>query len=111
MRSVCFFASYYTSIEIPYYITVYLNELKKQFNEVVFLSSQPVSEQDLKFLQDENIQFLVEKNEGFDFGLWYKAFQKININDYDRVALVNDSCILFKSLNELMAWSKKNEAG
>ncbi len=111
MRSVCFFASYYKSDNIPYYVTVYLKELKKHFTEVVLLSSQnQVSQTDLQFLKNENIQVSLEKNEGFDFGLWYKAFQKHDVTAYDKIALVNDSCILFKPLDEIMKWSQANTA-
>jgi lipopolysaccharide biosynthesis protein len=52
----------------------------------------------------------LEKNEGFDFGLWYKALQKRNLETYDQLLLVNDSCILFSSLDRFIAWSRQNEA-
>lgn len=111
MKSICFFSSYFTSNNLPYYITVYLKELKKHFTEVVLLTSQnELSESSLQFLKTENIQFIIEKNEGFDFGLWYKAFQKYDVDVYDQIALVNDSCILFKPLDEFMNWSMYNNA-
>lgn len=111
MRSICFFASYFTGNNIPYYITVYLSELKKHFSAVVLLSSQrDLTESSLAFLKKENIQLLIEDNEGFDFGLWYKAFQKTETDKFDQIALVNDSCILFKPLDEFMIWSRSNSA-
>ena len=111
MRSICFFASYFKGNKIPYYITVYLTELKKHFSEVVLLTSQnDLSIESIAFLKAENIRLQIEENEGFDFGLWYKAFQKNEIDTYDQIALVNDSCILFKPLNEFMNWSRSNNA-
>jgi lipopolysaccharide biosynthesis protein len=111
MQSVCFFASYFTGNSLPYYITVYLKELNKHFTKVVLLSSQSnLQDSDLQFLKAENIQLMIEKNEGFDFGLWYKAFQQFDISSFEQVALVNDSCILFKPLNEFMNWSFTNKA-
>lgn len=111
MKSVCFFASYFSQKEIPYYVQVYLVELKKHFTEVVLLSSQKdLTESSLAFLKIERILLSLEDNEGFDFGLWYKAFQKYDVGTFDRIALVNDSCILFKPLNELMAWVNINDA-
>ena len=111
MRSICFFASYFKGNKIPYYITVYLTELKKHFSEVVLLTSQNnLSIESIAFLKAENIRLQIEENEGFDFGLWYKAFQKNEIDTYDQIALVNDSCILFKPLNEFMNWSRSNNA-
>ena len=109
MRSICFFASYFTGNRLPYYITVYLGELNKHFSEVVLLTSQnDLSIESIAFLKAENIRLQIEENEGFDFGLWYKAFQKNEIETYDQIALVNDSCILFKPLNEFMEWSRSN---
>jgi lipopolysaccharide biosynthesis protein len=111
MQSICFFASYFTANKLPYYLTVYLKELKKHYSEVVFLCSQnELQESDLEFFGSLNIQLVFEKNEGFDFGLWYKAFLKYDVNSYDRVALVNDSCILFKPLDEFMEWVDSNDA-
>jgi hypothetical protein len=109
MRSICFFASYFKGNKIPYYITVYLTELKKHFSEVVLLTSQnDLSIESIAFLKAENIRLQIEENEGFDFGLWYKVFQKNEIDTYDQIALVNDSCILFKPLNEFMEWSRSH---
>ena len=109
MRSICFFASYFKGNKIPYYITVYLTELKKHFSEVVLLTSQnDLSIESIAFLKAENIRLQIEENEGFDFGLWYKAFQKNEIDTYDQIALVNDSCILFKPLNDFMEWSRSH---
>ena len=111
MQSVCFFASYFTGNTLPYYITVYLKELNKHFTKVVLLSSQAnLQYSDLQFLKQENIQLILEKNEGFDFGLWQKAFQQFDMNTFDQVALVNDSCILFNPLDEFMSWSRINNA-
>ena len=111
MQSVCFFASYFTGNTLPYYITVYLKELNKHFTKVVLLSSQAnLQYSDLQFLKQENIQLILEKNEGFDFGLWKKAFQQFDMNTFDQVALVNDSCILFNPLDEFMSWSRINNA-
>lgn len=111
MNSICFFASYFSGKNLPYYLTVYLKELKRHFTEVVLLTSHKgLSPEALMFLKQEHIDIQQEENEGFDFGLWYKAFQKTNVSSYDRVALVNDSCILFKPLDEFVSWVAKDAA-
>lgn len=110
MSSVCLFASYYTSSEIPYYVKVYLIQLRRNFSKTILISSKELTKEDSEFLKSENIEFQLEKNEGFDFGLWYKAFQTINISEYDQIALVNDSCVLFRSLDPFMAWCSKDTA-
>jgi lipopolysaccharide biosynthesis protein len=111
MRSVCFFASYFTGDKLPYYITVYLKELKHHFTEVVLLTSNgPLSGESKNYITAQNIQHLSLDNKGFDFGLWYHAFQRFDVSSYDKIALVNDSCILFRSLNDFMHWSVNNKA-
>lgn len=109
MKSVCFFASYFKGTEIPYYITVYLTELKKHFDEVVLLASNnTLSDNSTAFLSKNNISVQLENNEGYDFGLWYKAFQKYNFDQVYKIALVNDSCILFKPLDQFMKWAQSD---
>lgn len=110
MRSICFFASYFKAQELPYYVCVYLAELKRHFAETVLLCSSDPGTSGRKFLQEKMIGLQVEANEGFDFGLWYKAFQKTDITVYDQLVLVNDSCILFKPLDEFLQWSQHNKA-
>jgi lipopolysaccharide biosynthesis protein len=106
MKSICFFASYYTTDNIPYYAQIYLKELKRHFSKVVLLSCvENPTQNDLNFCKKESIDYQFETNEGFDFGMWYKAFQRFDVAAFDTVALVNDSCILFKSLDEFINWS------
>lgn len=111
MNSICLFASYFSGKSLPYYITVYLKELKRHFTEVVLLiDDKQISPESLEFLKQQHISLQQEKNDGFDFGLWYKAFKKTNVSGYDRIALVNDSCILFKPLDEFMIWAANSTA-
>jgi len=110
-KSICFFASYFKGDTIPYYIQVYLLELKKHFSQLVLLASnEKISKVDLKFLEDNNIVLQQEKNEGFDFGLWFKAMQKYDISNFDTVALINDSSVLFRSLDNFVKWAKHEKA-
>lgn len=111
MKSICFFASYFTTNDLPYYIGVYLQELKKHFSEVVlFTSQQQLSDLSRDFLAQNKIDLRIEENNGFDFGMWYKAFQLYDVKTYDQIALVNDSCVLFKPLSDFMAWSSSDPA-
>lgn len=99
MKSICLFSSYYTGASIPYYIKYYLNDLKKYFTEIVFITNdKTLSEEDLSYLKDRNFSLMLVANEGFDFGMWYKAMKEFDPLKYDRVGLINDSCILFKPL-------------
>jgi len=110
LKSICFFSSYYTGENIPKYVRFYLSELSRHFTEVLFLTNEKVlSADDLQFLSSHNISYRLYKNEGYDFGMWYKAFQECDIMKYDRVGLINDSCILFNKLDFYFDWLKKGE--
>jgi len=110
MRSICFFSSYYTTPAIPEYVKFYLTELGRHFSEVVFLTTEKtILAEDLEFLKGKNIAYRLYKNEGFDFGMWYKAFKEYNVIEYDRIGLVNDSCILFNKLDFYFDWLNKND--
>ena len=100
MRSICFFCSYYTGNKLPEYVKFYLLELKKHFSEMIMVTNEkemPIN--DIAFLKDNEITHKPVVNEGYDFGMYYKMFKEYNIINYDRVGLINDSCILFKSLD------------
>jgi len=105
MNSICFFSSYFTSPEIPGYITYYLSQLKRYFRTVViYINDHTVDERQLSALRSAGIEYRMVKNEGFDFGMWYKAFREFDVNEYDRIGLVNDSCILFAPPDRLFQW-------
>lgn len=110
MKSLCLFASYLPSNRLPYYVKVYLEELKKHFSEVQLLGHLNLESEDEAFLKQLQITYRKELNEGFDFGLWYKALQTIDSQNYDRIALVNDSCILFKPLVSFMKALEQSRA-
>lgn len=111
MKSVCFFSSYFTQDYIPYYIKFYLEELGNYFTEIIFLTNEKqLLETELNYLKQKNITLKFVSNEGFDFGMWYKAFKEFPSLNYDRVALINDSCILFKPLDTVFNWIEGNDA-
>ncbi|MGP8214411.1 MAG: rhamnan synthesis F family protein [Bacteroidia bacterium] len=110
MKSICFFSSYYNGNHIPFYVKFYLDELSRHFSEVVLITNEKeISLEDKSFLESNNILFMPVKNEGFDFGMWYKAFQSYGTTKYDRIALVNDSCILFGNLKGFFEWIEKEK--
>ena len=105
MKSVCLFSSYFQGNIIPYYVKYYMEELSKYFSDVVLLTNEkPIETSELEYLSKKNIEIRLNKNEGMDFGMWYKALQEYEKEDYERIGLVNDSCILFKSLQPFFDW-------
>jgi lipopolysaccharide biosynthesis protein len=110
-NNICLFASYFTGKSIPYYVRVYLKELKEHVKELVFLNDHSdLDPESLQFLKDNQITLQIEKNEGFDFGVWYKAFQSRDLSTFDHVLLVNDSCVLFRSLDPFFKWAEKDDS-
>lgn len=77
---------------------------------MVFLTNQKdISANDKEFLSFNNIPYRLYQNEGFDFGMWYKAFGEYNPENYDRIGLINDSCILFNKLDFFFEWLEKED--
>lgn len=109
-KNICLFSSYFKGDSLPYYVRVYVKELRKHIQEVVLVNAGELDKESSGFLLENNIQFQTVSNEGFDFGAWYKVFQKIDTSLYDQVFLVNDSCVLFRSLDPFMNWAEKNSA-
>ena len=89
MKSICLFSSYFNQQVIPYYIKFYLEELNSE---------------ELSYLHKNKFTLKLVSNEGYDFGMWYKALLEIKSEEFDRIALVNDSCVLFKSLTATFDW-------
>ncbi len=109
MRSICFYSSYFTQDYIPYYVKFYIEELEKHFTEIIFLTNEKkLQESELAYLKQKKIKLKFVSNEGFDFGMWYKAFKEFPSLHYDRVALINDSCVLFKPLTNVFTWVNNN---
>ena len=105
MKSICLFCSYFDSENIPNYVQFYIKELTRHFTEVIFITNEKkLGTNSLSFLESNKITPFFVSNEGHDFGMWYKAMLKYNIEEYDRVGLINDSCILFKSLDNYFNW-------
>ncbi len=106
MRSLCIFSSYFESPHMPRYVRIYLNELKMHFNDVLFIANN-ISSTDEVFLNGNNILFMRTENEGYDFGMWYKALKSLDTVNYERIGLVNDSTILFGKLDSFFTWLDK----
>jgi lipopolysaccharide biosynthesis protein len=105
MKSICLFCSYFNSSDIPNYVQYYVKELTGHFTKVIFVTNEKnLSDTSASFLQTNNIESFFVTNEGYDFGMWYKAMLKYDVEQYDRLGLVNDSCILFKPLDDYFSW-------
>lgn len=101
MKSLCLYSSYVAGNDIPYYVRYYLKQLNPHFSKLVYITNERDLKEDAReFLRQENIQLMLVKNEGYDFGMWGKALRVENAASWNRIALVNDSCILFRPLDD-----------
>lgn len=112
-RSICFFSSYSNNKKIDNYIKFYLENLKVYFDDVILVTNKrDIDSKELQFLKKINVTIKFVENEGLDFGMWYKCFidEKIDIFNYNKIGLINDSCILFsrERFNKLMEWVENN---
>lgn len=103
MSTLCLFCAYFNGESIPAYIRVYLIELKRHYSVVRLLTNiKELDNDSMRFLEINELELRRYKNEGFDFGMWSKALKEIGPDDYEEIALVNDSCILFRKLDAVM---------
>jgi len=114
-KSICFFSSYSNKPFIDNYIKFYLENLKSNFDDVILVTNdRKINSSDVKFLDEIGVVIKKVKNEGGDFGMWYKCFtdDDIDLFGYSKVGLVNDSCILFdhKGFKKLMKWVDSTKA-
>ena len=107
-KSLCVFVHYSEYKYVPKYVSMYLGELSNHFDEVILVTNKrPMKTEGVIF--DENISILLVENEGYDLGMFYKAFNTINLSNYHQIACINDSNILFNQLNPIFNWSRLNK--
>lgn len=100
---ICLFSSYSENNKIDNYIKFYLEMLKKHFDKIIFITNKrDINNYDTSFLNEIGVSLKLVDNEGYDFGMWYKALEVINKDDYEQIAFVNDSMILFNDLDKVM---------
>jgi len=103
-KSICVFIHFHEGPFVLYYVHVYLNELAKHFDEVVFLSNNQKSGHGNNLRP--NIKIIVQENKGYDFGRFYAYTKDLNLSNYNRIACVNDSNILLNTLQPVLKWSE-----
>ncbi len=107
-KKLCVFIHYSNKANIPKYVSIYLDELSRLYDQVILVTNQRCIKQDYNNSK-QNVSTILVKNEGYDLGMFYKVFQTINPLEYQQIACVNDSNILFNSLLPVFTWSKSTE--
>ena len=91
-KTLLLFAHHSTEDSIPEETIQYLSHLEKLFDEVMVVSdNQNLNSEEYNVFHCENI--------GYDFGKYYRALKKINVEEYERIAFVNDSCYVVDDAN------------
>ena len=104
-KSICVFIHYCKDLQIPQYVSIYVNELSIYFDQVILVTNQRKLEKEL-ISNHTNILTVFVKNEGYDLGMFYKVFQTIDSKQYSQIACINDSNILINKLKPVFEWSK-----
>lgn len=107
-KKLCVFSHYFNGNYIPFYVLVYIKELKKYFDEFLFVTNErPISNK--SEILDSSTTIFPVKNEGYDFGMFYKALKNVDFQEYNQIACINDSNIVFGSLEFLFTWGNKQK--
>ena len=107
-KSLCVFIHFGKQAYIPQYVKMYLNELSAFFDQIVMVTNERSVETDFSGF-NQNLSTLFVENEGYDLGMFYKAFQTIDTNKYCQIACINDSNILFNELKPIFTWGKHSK--
>ena len=99
-KSLCIFIHFSEQQDIPHYVTIFVNELSKYFDDVILSSNPKVLKQIPPFSKNVTLQF--DENYGYDFGRFYAVFKSIEQENYNRIACINDSNILINSLENIL---------
>jgi lipopolysaccharide biosynthesis protein len=102
-KTICIYSHFSSENGIPLHVKIYLEELQNYFDEVLLVTNTREIQDGLKGLLPKTSILLV-KNEGYDFGMFYKAFHQLDPDGYAQIACINDSNIIFGSLKFLFDW-------
>lgn len=106
-NTICIFIHYSERNCIPHNVQIYVNELASHFDEVRLLTNK----RDIDVIASfkENVRLHFEKNEGYDFGMFYKFAFTRRLSNYSEIAIVNDSNILLNKLDHIFEKGRKQD--
>lgn len=108
---LCLFCHYSDTDTIPNYVVYYLEKLLEVTDKVVLLTNDRGGDiRNISQVEDMGIEYRIYKNEGYDFGMYYKFIMNEE-TECDRLWLVNDSMVLFNNLHGISQWIKTEKSG
>ncbi|AWV98794.1 rhamnan synthesis F family protein [Arcticibacterium luteifluviistationis] len=107
-NKLCVFIHYSERSCIPHNVQVYVNEIALHFDEVRVITNKRDIDEIASF--QDNVRLYFEKNEGYDFGMFYKFAINRDLSKYSEIAIINDSNILIKELKEVFLKGRQKKA-
>ncbi|QOW21681.1 rhamnan synthesis F family protein [Novilysobacter avium] len=103
VRRVCLFAAYDADGVVDDYVLAYLRELARHA-DIYYLADSEMPPEELDKLTPHVKQAWAERHGEYDFGSYSRLAKKLGwdlLAEYDELLLVNDSCYLLRSLDEV----------
>lgn len=101
MSKLAIFIHYKEEGDIPKNVQYYLDEIRKYFDNIIFITNKREISNISDFYNNDILEF---DNEGYDFGSLYKALNTIDYSIYSHIGVFNDSNIILNPLNEIFNW-------
>jgi lipopolysaccharide biosynthesis protein len=104
-KKICIFVHYHFEELIPYNVQCYVKELCHYFDEIIVITNERKLHNKHE-IEHPKITLLQTENSGYDLGMFYRAYKTLTVNDYQQIACVNDSILVFNRLTALFEWAK-----
>lgn len=108
-KKLCVFVHYSRCLYIPNYVKLFVDELCHYFDEIILIQNKRPLRNAFVVSENPKVRRIATKNEGYDMGMFYKAIQTVNLENYSQIACINDSNILFNRLAPLFAWGEEKK--
>ncbi|WP_241125698.1 rhamnan synthesis F family protein [Cognataquiflexum nitidum] len=107
-KKLCVFIHFCQLPHFPKYVEIFVKELSRYFDELILISNER-QVKDTENVNFPNVRLMFVQNEGYDLGMFHKAIGTVNLENYTQIACINDSNILFKSLEPVFTWGEKQD--
>ena len=104
MKSLCIFIHYSKFHTIPLYVKLFVSELENYFDEIVIVYNERQLNDNNQF-RSSKVTTFASKNDGYDFGHFYRYYSQIDTSCYYQIACINDSNILINRLDHVFKWA------
>lgn len=100
MKTLAVFIHFDGTNNIKPYVKYYIDKLLEIFDNVLVVTNLTEFNNSY-FSTSMNVDIMSFRNTGYDFGMFFKALNSIDLTQYERIGFFNDSNILFKQLKDI----------